>query len=290
MKPTLPFLEIMATQACNFSCTGCSNYSDVAHKGVLSWPQARLQIAPWLDRLNIPDFGIIGGEPLLVPDILDWIYGVRELMPYSQIRFTTNGSLLSRYPNIMRVFLDIGNCVFKITLHHDTAEVDHFIDETKKAYIWQDVIEHGVRRWRTTNDVRLQVNRPTHFIKTYKGGHYREMAPYHSDPGQAFEICCQKTCPLLYQGRIYKCSSNGLLADMLAKFQPPAMDEWQQYLDSGLEADCDDQRLLAFLGHFGRAHSICGMCPSNTHVGSQIPHYNKISFKKLSLSNALIER
>ena len=103
-KILLPFLEIMPTQVCNLSCDGCSNYSDIVQKGYLSWKEGKSQIEPWLDILDIPDFGIIGGEPLLVPDIIEWIYGVRDLMPTSQIRFTTNGINLSKHPDLLKVF------------------------------------------------------------------------------------------------------------------------------------------------------------------------------------------
>ena len=44
MKPVLPFVEIMITQACNISCTGCTNYSDLVHKGYLTWEQGQAEI------------------------------------------------------------------------------------------------------------------------------------------------------------------------------------------------------------------------------------------------------
>lgn len=283
LKPTLPFLEIMATQTCNFSCQGCSNYSDVPHKGFLTWQDAHDQILPWLERLNIADFGIIGGEPLLVPDIITWIYGARQLLPDSQIRFTTNGSLLYKFPDIMRVFLDIGNCVFKISRHHHDPRVDDIIQDIRQNYEWVPVVEHGITRWTVGDRVRLQINRPETFVKIYRGPNYHHMRPYHSQPEEAFAYCCQKDCPLLYQGRIYKCSSNGLLADLLEKFNPVTREEWDQYLDPGIGHDCTAEELDSFLSHFGRPYRTCSMCPTALDQESKIPHWNKISFSKVGI-------
>ena len=91
MKLILPFVETMITYACNLSCTGCTNYSDYNMKGSVPWQKGKIWIEQWLTRLDILDFGIMGGEPTLNPECEHWIYGVRSLLPNSQIRFTTNG-------------------------------------------------------------------------------------------------------------------------------------------------------------------------------------------------------
>jgi molybdenum cofactor biosynthesis enzyme MoaA len=100
-KPILPFVETMITQVCNLSCTGCTNYSDLQHEGYVPWSQGRTWLEAWLERIDIPDFGIMGGEPLINPEVNMWIQGVRDLLPTSQIRFTTNGILLHKNLDIV---------------------------------------------------------------------------------------------------------------------------------------------------------------------------------------------
>ena len=111
MKLVLPFVETMITQACNISCEGCTNYSDLVHNGYQTWEQGRAELEPWLERLDIPDFGIIGGEPLMNPGVRRWITGVRDLLPRSQLRFTTNALLLERNFDIVDLLAGVGNCV-----------------------------------------------------------------------------------------------------------------------------------------------------------------------------------
>ena len=112
----LPFVETMITQVCNLSCLGCTNYSDIKHSGYVSWNEGKKQIESWLARLHINDFGIMGGEPLINPEVREWLIGVRELLPDSQIRFTTNGELLYKNFDILELAHDIGNVVFKVTI------------------------------------------------------------------------------------------------------------------------------------------------------------------------------
>ena len=142
-KLILPFLETMITQVCNLSCSGCTNYSDLTHSGYVKWNQGRAWLEPWLDMLQISDFGIMGGEPLINPEVEDWMLGVRQLMPDAQIRFTTNGLLLDRWPNLIDLAHDIGNCVFKITVHVDDQHLEQNIQKLFDKFSWEPVVEYN---------------------------------------------------------------------------------------------------------------------------------------------------
>jgi organic radical activating enzyme len=275
-KLTLPFVEMMTTQFCNISCTGCTNYSDLLHKGFLTWQQAEQEIAPWLQRVTIPDFGIFGGEPLTNPDIRAWILGVRKLLPDAQIRFTTNGLLLEKNFDIVELLEQVGNCVFKIAVHKHDAALERVIQCIFDKYDWQPVTEFGVNRYRTDNGFRFHLSRPKIFWKTFKND-YNNMEPHNSNPKQAFEICCQKTCPLLYNGKIYKCSTSGLLKDVLKRYSYPNREKWEAYLIDGLAPDCSESELSAFLDNFGQTASMCAMCPTKHDVKSQIIHLDNVS-------------
>jgi sulfatase maturation enzyme AslB (radical SAM superfamily) len=282
MRPTLPFVEMMATQSCNLSCAGCTNYSDVAHKGWVPWSRAQSEIEAWLARVDILDFGIFGGEPLLNPEIRQWIKGVRSLLPGAQIRFTTNGLLLGRNLDIVDLAADVGNIVFKIGVHVKDPALENTIQYVMERFDWQPVIEYGIDRFETGNRFRFQVSRPSVFWKTFQGS-YADMRPHDSDPASAFEICCQKTCPLMYQGRIYKCSTVGLLRDTLSKFGRPNLDLWQNFLSNGIGPDCNDQDLDRFLSNFGQPHALCRQCPTRQDLDSRIQHLANVKRQKTKI-------
>lgn len=109
--------------------------------------EVKTWLASWLERIDIPDFGIIGGEPMLNKDINQWLTGCRELMPTSQLRFTTNGTLLSKQVDILDTVFDIGNCVFKISVHQPNQFYTQEALNTVFNYAkWEPVVEHGIKR------------------------------------------------------------------------------------------------------------------------------------------------
>jgi organic radical activating enzyme len=277
MKPVLPFVETMVTYACNLSCEGCTNYSDYNVTGSVPWHTAKGWISTWLQRIDIPDFGLIGGEPMLNKEVSEWLIGCRELMPNSQLRFTTNGSLLVKKSNILDTIFDVGNCVFKITVHQPNEfYVQEALNKVFSYTDWEPVTEFGIQRWRAKNNVRFQINFPKTFYKTFKG-EYSNMLPHDNEPADAFSVCCQQTCPLLYNGRIYKCSSIALLAKTLTDWSQE-QDVWKSYLDyKGIGIDSTDAELSAFIDGFGRPENICRMCPSAND--NQLDHANTVITK-----------
>lgn len=279
-RPILPFLETMITYACNLSCAGCTNYSDYNMKGSVKWHQGKQWLTDWLERVDIPDFGIMGGEPTLNPECEQWIYGVRELLPSSQIRFTTNAVNFLNNTDVLDWCVNVGNTVFKFSIHQDLLYAQDSIDYVFKKYSWKPITEYGINRWIGPNGTRFQINAPSHFYKTYRGT-YSNMRPHSSNPRAAFDICVQKTCPLLYEGRIYKCSSIALLNRVLEDWKQPASDEWKPYTDyTGIGTKSSDQEIKSFTNNFGKPHKICQMCPSKKDKSSIIDHKSNVINKK----------
>ena len=278
IRPTLPFVETMITQVCNLSCAGCTNYSDIPQRGYVTWAQGREWFGQWQQRLVLPDIGVMGGEPLINPEWRSWVYGLRAMFPKSQLRFTTNGLLLDRTPDIMDVLFDIGNVVFKITVHVPDPDLENWISRCYQKQTWHPVSEFGIQRHASTRGVRFQVNRPKQFVPPFRNS-YSDMAPWHSDAAGAFDRCIQQTCPLLYNGRIYKCSTTALLADTLDRFGRPNWDQWQPYLTEGIAADDPDQVLQEFVARFGTAEPVCAQCPD--HTVAAIDHTTTVRIGKL---------
>lgn len=273
----LPFLETMITQVCNLSCKGCTNYSDLPHSGYVSWNQGREWLQDWRKRLVIEDFGVMGGEPLINPEVRSWLRGIRELLPGAQIRFTTNGLLLDRYPDLLDLCEELSNVVFKITVHVNDTRLESHISRIFASRQWYPVTEHGIQRWCSTNGLRFQINRPNKFLKSFRNSH-SNMLPYDSDPVKAFDCCIQQTCPLLHLGRIYKCSTAGLLHDILDRFDRPNWTRWQPYLDPGIDCQSPDSDLIEFVKNFGKPSRICAQCPDSSQP--MLDHLMEVKFKR----------
>ena len=145
--------------------------------------------------------------------------------------------------------------------------------------------EYGIERYRTSNNLRFYVRQSEYFLKTYKG-EYKEMQPHNNSPVDSFSLCCQQTCPLLYKGKIYKCSTVGLLEDTLVKLNYPNFDEWKPYISKGLSHNCSEQELKSFIDNFGKPNEVCRMCPSDKDIQSKILHLDNVSRKKYAIPSA----
>jgi len=276
--PRLEFLEVMMINACNLSCAGCTTFSDLVHQGYVTWDQGRGWIEPWTQRVDIEAIGVMGGEPLINPDLKQWLVGMRELLPQTQIRFVTNGLLLPKNWWILDLLDELGNCVLKISQHVDDPGLSESINQIFSSRSWQPVKEHGIDRWVSPSGLRFQVSRPTKFFRTFRGT-YNDAMPHDSDPVEAFRICVQKKCPLLMHGKIWKCGTMALTPPMLARFDWPNRSDWEPFVTAGLEPDCNDAQLDEFLANFGRPHALCRQCPSSGDVSSVLDHISTVTFK-----------
>lgn len=96
--PYLSYLEYHVADHCNLNCKYCTHYSPLVPEPVFtdfeSFCRHLEQLKKW-----IPDIGIIrvlGGEPLLNPQLGDFIAYTRRLYPASILTVVTNGLLIPR--------------------------------------------------------------------------------------------------------------------------------------------------------------------------------------------------
>lgn len=84
------YLSIIATNRCQCSCRYCIN-SETDHRLSLPIDKAVNNIKKLVDKYNIKEAIILGGEPTLHPDIFTLIKRVRHETGLKMLRLTTNG-------------------------------------------------------------------------------------------------------------------------------------------------------------------------------------------------------
>ena len=96
MKIDLDYIEFWATRHCNLNCKGCSSCSPLMPEWFLSLSR----LSEDLQRLkslgiNILNINILGGEPLLHPELPKIFSVVKKIYPSTNLGLLTNGLLLS---------------------------------------------------------------------------------------------------------------------------------------------------------------------------------------------------
>lgn len=273
---TLPKLDIMIQYSCSLSCFGCVTMSDQPRTGGVSIAEGEEWLSAWSKVLTVDTIGITGGEPLLNPDILEWIRKVRQYFPSSHIKVVTNGMHLTTVP-VLPLLLELGNATLDVSFHLQGFPAEQLHKDVLAQTMDIDpqwiTVASGVEDIPIKlvhNDVTLTVSMWRRFTKPYHGV-LKLIRPWKSKyPSLSHSACGAPADPILYKNRIYKCGPIANLRDLLSIHELLDNAEWQQYLKyKGFGVDEDLQPLV---DDFGKPNNkICTMCSADARA--TIEHY-----------------
>ena len=184
-KPTLPYFEMPITDMCNLNCKGCLFACNAMNKGSHT---DILQIKADLKRMSelfedIPWIRILGGEPLLHPNIVEVLEYCRECFPESEVDLCTNGLLLPKMKSSFYECLISNRISVHISGYRPTYEMIDEIDEQMKKY----------------NLIYVVLER-NEFMKYYTLSNT-------NDPLKSYEKCIASACREVYRGKLSNCSA-----------------------------------------------------------------------------------
>ena len=132
---TIETIEIHIVEHCNLQCKGCVHFAPLANEEFLSIEEFKDDLIRMyeLTNGNIKIFNILGGEPLLHPECLEFLKVTREIFPNSNVKLVTNGILL---PEQTDAFFEA--CAnYDITIEPTKYQLDidwEFIEKKCKQY------------------------------------------------------------------------------------------------------------------------------------------------------------
>ncbi len=92
--------EISVTHHCNLTCRSCSHLSPVMKRSFVDAQQVRADLTSLAPHYHVEAVRLLGGEPLLHPDLDGVIRAVRESGVGDSVEVWTNGVLLARMPRL----------------------------------------------------------------------------------------------------------------------------------------------------------------------------------------------
>lgn len=96
-KPVLFHLDISLTEHCNLKCKGCEYYSSVAEEKYADLDVVTTDLKRLAELFeNIEEIFLMGGEPLLHPQVNSFILNTRAAFPDPKLCLMTNGILVTR--------------------------------------------------------------------------------------------------------------------------------------------------------------------------------------------------
>jgi MoaA/NifB/PqqE/SkfB family radical SAM enzyme len=223
-RPRLHRLVVHVTDHCNLNCKGCSHFSNIAEPAFADPGQLDREFSRLAELVEITEIYLLGGEPLLHPDVAQFVRSARRHFPDSKIILLTNGILLPRMgPEFWQA---LGEA--RITLMYDDYPIRLQTDLIRGLAAEHDVVveimEHDNEFLKVPIDLEgLQ------------------------DGADSFALCrTVMNCPTLRDGRVYPCAY-AAYADLFTKrFGVEGIEATGSDSISIFETD-DPYRLMAFL-------------------------------------------
>ena len=251
----LPKLDLHITHTCNLTCESCSDFTNHKLTGMLSLQDAEEWMSNWNKKLKPKKFLLLGGEPTLNKNLVEFLYLSRQMWRESSLILVSNGFFLHHHP-------DLGKA-----LSHNDAELEISIHDTSKEY--RNMIKSNLilcKEWMQNYNTKVNINPAYKKWRPIYKGYGSNIMPFEdNDQESSWKNCFMKdfddmeNCYQLHEGKIWKCPPITYLPLMSKKYN--LSEKWDPYLKyKPLDSNCSDEDLTEF---FSRgAESICKMCPA----------------------------
>jgi Radical SAM superfamily/4Fe-4S single cluster domain len=266
-------VEYHISSVCNFTCVGCSHFSEEGHAGRATVQSFKDEVGPWSKRLAPQYLLLLGGEPTLNPDLVEiveecgrtWDKEVKKIL-------VSNGWFLHKFPNLPKM-LKSTNTRLDLSIHHDSPEYLAKLAEIRdlvKSWGIVPRMRESFRDW-----------------SLYRVGHGKDTRPFHDeDPQRSWDVCASRHCLQIHEGMLWKCPPISYLGMHLNKYINDMTDEvareWEPYSSyRPLDVSCTDVELMEFVNR--RSEGCCSMCPASPTPFRKPDPVRRRSLKMISL-------
>lgn len=181
----LETVELHAAEHCNLNCKFCSMFCGLVPKPAFPDYEATKKGLEELKKyiVHVKKVRIIGGEPLLNPELENYIELVRRIYPYTNIRLITNGILVKSMSDSLIKSVKRNDVEFIVTGYQPLMNQHEMIHEFLEVY----EIRHRI------GNLILEFQK----IYDYRG---------EADAEINHSVCrWKKSCATLYEGSIAPC-------------------------------------------------------------------------------------
>ena len=265
-------IEFYITNVCNLNCNGCNRFNNYKFSGGQRWSDHEAAYTNWGNYIDIDQIVILGGEPLLNPDLLNWVNGIRQIFKSAKnVQVLSNGTQLTKVKGLYDRLLSGRDFYVGISWHNANnideleSNVHSFLQgpvtRVEKdnrwgadfAYIDKNAI--GVPVWMENTFYSSAIN------LTDQG----TFSLHNSDPIQAHNSCgfAQHKNYHFIRGKLYKCGPVALFPEFDEQHQLDISDEDRVLINSYQPLSADDYLTSGetFLSQLDQPLAQCKFCP-----------------------------
>ena len=122
------YIETHILEHCNLNCRGCSHFSGLAHKEFKNIDDYinEMSALSKLTNQGLRIIRVMGGEPLLNPNFVQYYLETRKLFPHSEIVLVSNGTLLKNVTDEQIETLNNANIDLCVSSYGVNVDMDKF--------------------------------------------------------------------------------------------------------------------------------------------------------------------
>ena len=188
-KPFLNYLEINLVDNCNLNCKGCAHFSNICDKKYVEVEQFERDLKKVTTIFNLYNFRLLGGEPLLHPNLYKIIEITRQYLPNSRIVIVTNGLLLDKLSHELLKSMSENNIILTISLYKPTYKKLNSILKVLNKYNIKYLINDDFFRE----------------IQPIESFHTRLSETKNENDFSANKSCSGRFCRFIRDGKLAKC-------------------------------------------------------------------------------------
>lgn len=274
----LNYAEFYITNVCNLACKGCNRFNSFNFKGYQRWSEYKNTYKKWSKILKLESFGILGGEPLLNPEIIDWIIGTTDLWPDALVRISTNGFQINKVKDLYNTIKQRPKLLMSVGIHNKMhkKEIMNLIENFLVAplrYEFDNKNKYAQEMYVVdANDVviRVQYNWWFHqgaIIPNENGN----LTLHNSDPVKSHSICHSAQCHHFQNGKLYKCGAAALFPDFDRQVGLDLSEQDRNLINSVNFITAEDDIAIQnrFIKNLSNPIPQCKFCPE-IYLGDQI--------------------
>lgn len=182
--PVLDYVETHLVDHCNLNCICCNHYSSISPEYFADINEFKKDFTELAKKVKFKVVRLLGGEPLLHPNINEFLVVARGVFPKSRLAICTNGLLLNKMSESFWETCRNNNIIIDLSRYPVNAEmIPGFIELIEKNDVKAGNIHPGEKMYVTHNKLG------------------------NSDKKIAFERCGIKNFKItvLRNGRMYTC-------------------------------------------------------------------------------------
>ena len=290
-KHSFSKIEFYITNVCNLTCEGCNRFNNYSFAGWQQWSDHEADYTKWAEYVDIDKIVILGGEPLLNPDILDWVYGINRIFKRN-VQILSNGTRLNKVKGLYEALQANGNWM-GISWHNPDT-IDEFEAEVYK-FLKGDIVKVGRDdprnifgaeiAWIDENNVSIPLWIQYDFydsaIKLNDSGRF---TLHNSRPEVAHNSCgfrIHKNYHFIC-GKLYKCGPSALFPEFDKQYKFDISEEDRKIINSykPLSPYEFEERGAEFLANIDNQIDQCKFCPESLDYKNRLFAVSKNQAKK----------